>query len=281
MNRDQQNLKNPRSWGVFLATGVLILSLVFVAATFFLLARNAQHEQEWISRATDVQVTSQQLAKSAGEAAAGNLDAFLELGTSRSAIAAAMGILRSGSVANSLPPTPKAVSVPMKQLNQSWGRMSTNASSILEREKLIMELATARKIVQDNIPGIQKNTDTSISALTRSGAPTNQLVFASRQLVLADRILRRVSEVLRGGSDAVKAAESLAKERLQFEQVLNSLLRGNSKLGVTQVRNAEALQSLGKVKSLFENIKPQIDNILDSSSDLFEEIGRASCRERV
>ncbi len=48
------------------------------------------NEQEWISRATDVQVTSQQLAKSAGEAAAGNLDAFLELGNSRNTIAAAM-----------------------------------------------------------------------------------------------------------------------------------------------------------------------------------------------
>ena len=275
MHKDQQNIKNPRSWGVYLTTGVLIVSLLFVAVTFFLLARDAQNEQGWISRATDVQVTSQQLAKSAGEAAAGNLDAFLELGTSRSAIAAAMSDLRSGSAADGLPSTPRALTGPMKQLNLSWDRMSTNASSILEREELILDLATARKIVQDNIPGIQKNTDSSISALTRSGAPTNQLVFASRQLVLADRILRRVSEVLRGGSDAVQAAESLATERLQFEQVLTALLRGNSKLGVTQVRNAGALQSLGKVKTLFENIKPQIKIILDSSSDLFEVRGAA------
>ena len=102
MNKDQQELKTPRSWGVYLATGLLIVSLVFVAVTFFLLARDAQHEQGWISRATDVQVTSQQLAKSAGEAAAGNLDAFLELGTARRTIAAAMGNLRSGSVADGL-----------------------------------------------------------------------------------------------------------------------------------------------------------------------------------
>jgi len=275
MNKDQQKLKSPRSFGVYLATGLLIISLVFVAVTFFLLARNAQYEQEWLSHATDVQVTTQQLAKFAGEAAAGNLDAFLELGKSRSATSSAMGNLRTGSVAGKLPPVPKAVTMPMRQLNVSWDRMSNNASSILEREELILELATARKIVQENIPGIQRNTDTSISALTQSGAPTNQLVFASRQLVLADRILRRVSEVLRGGSDAVKAAESLARERRQFEEVLNALLRGNSKLGVTRVRNAGALQSLGKVKTLFENIKPQLDIILNSSSDLFEVRGAA------
>jgi len=275
MSKRQHQLKSPRSWGVYLATGFLIISLVFVAITFSFLARKAQHEQGWISHATDVQVTSQQLAKSAGEAAIGNLDAFLELGNSRNTIASAMSSLRSGSSADKLPPISKAITLPMKQLNLSWNRMSANASSILDREKLILDLAAARKIVQDNIPGIQKNTDNSISELTRSGAPTNQLVFASRQLVLADRILRRVSEVVRGGSDAVQAAENLDREQQQFEQVLNSLVRGNSKLGVTQVRNAAALQSLGRVKTLFENIKPQLKIILDSSGDLFEVRGAA------
>ena len=275
MNRSQPKTKSQRSWGLLLATGLLIISLIFVATTFLKLTHDAQNEQEWISHVTDVQVTSQQLAKSAGEAAAGNLDAFLELGGSRKTIAAAMGTLRSGSPSGDLPPTPRTVTMPMKQLNLSWNRMSTNASSILDREKLILELAMASNIVQDNIPGIQKNTDSAIKALTQSGAPSNQLVFASRQLVLADRILRRVSEVLQGGSNAVSAAENLANDQRLFEQVLTALLRGNSQLGITRVRNTKALQSLGKVKTLFENIKPEISTILDSSSDLFEVRGAA------
>jgi len=275
MRNKQPKLKTQRSWVVYLATGLLIISLAFVGITFFLLARHAQHEQEWISLATNVQVTSQQLAKSAGEAASGNLDAFLELGNSRGKITAAMGKLRGGSGSSELPPVPLAVEMPMKQLNLTWDRMSTNASSILDREKLILELASARNIVQENIPGIQKNTDTGIRALIQSGAPTNQVVFASRQLVLADRILRRVSEILQGGSNAVSAAENLGKDRDLFDQVLSALLRGNSSLGITQVRNTQALQSLGKVKSLFETIKPQIQTILDSSSDLFEVRGAA------
>ena len=275
MNKSQPKIKSQRSWGLLLATGLLIISLIFVATTFLKLAHDAQNEQEWISHATDVQVTSQQLAKSAGEAAAGNLDAFLELGGSRKTIAAAMEKLRSGSPSDNLPPTPRAITKPMKQLNLSWDGMSTNASSILDREKLILGLAMASNIVQANIPGIQKNTDSAIKSLTQSGAPSNQLVFASRQLVLADRILRRVSEVLQGGSNAVSAAESLARDQRLFEQVLTALLRGNSQLGITRVRNTMALQALGKVKTLFENIKPQISTILDSSSDLFEVRGAA------
>ena len=275
MKNIQAITKGQRSWVVYLATGFLIISLIFVAVTFFLLARHAQHEQEWISLATDVQVTSQQLAKSAGDSASGNLDTFLELGHSRGIIAAAMDKLRAGSVATKLPPTPLAVEIPMKQLSLTWNRMSTNASSILDREKLILELVSARNIVQENIPGIQKNTDASIRALTQSGAPTNQVVFASRQLVLADRILRRVAEVLQGGSNAVGASENLGKDRDFFDQVLTALLRGNKSLGITRVRNTQALQSLGAVQTLFETIKPQINTILNSSSDLFEVRGAA------
>jgi twitching motility protein PilJ len=275
MKNDQSNVKGQRSILVFLASGLLIISLVFVSITFYLLARNVQHEQEWMTLATNVQVTSQQLAKSAGESASGNLDAFLELGNSRGKITAVMSKLRVGSASTKLPSTPLAVEVPMKQLTLTWTRMNNNASSILDREKLILELASARNIIQENIPGIQKSTDASIRALIKSDAPTNQIVFTSRALVLADRILRRVSEVLQGGSNAVNAAENLGKDRDLFEQVLNALLRGNSRLGVTQVRNTKALQSLGQVKSLFETIKPQIEAILNSSSDLFEVRGAA------
>jgi twitching motility protein PilJ len=275
MSNQNPNDKGQRPVLVYLGTGLLVISLIFVAITFYFLARNAQHEQEWMSLATDVQVTSQQLAKSAGESASGNLDAFLELGNSRSKIEIAMGKLRLGSSDTGLPPAPKAVEVKMKQLNQTWERMSTNASSIHQRDQLILELASARNIVQENIPGIQKSTDACVRALTKSGAPTNQVVFASRELVLADRILRRVSEVLQGGSNAVKAAENLGKDRDLFEQVLSALLRGNSALGVTQVRNTQALQALGKVRTLFETIKPQIQAILDSSNDLFEVRGAA------
>lgn len=275
MQNQPPKVKNQRSMGVYLATGLLVISLVFVAFTFFFLTQHARHEQQWISLATDVQVTSQQLAKSAGEAASGNLNAFLELGNSSGKITAAMDQLRSGSVVTGLPPTPLAIDAPMRRLNLTWDRMSTNADSILDRESLLLELASARNIVQENIPGIQQHTDAGIRALTQSGAPTNQVVSSNRQLVLAERILRHVSEVLQGGSKAVGAADNLSRERDQFEQVLNALLRGNAKLGITQVRNSQALQSLGKVQALFATIKPQINAILDSSSDLFEVRGAA------
>ncbi len=87
--------------------------------------------------------------------------------------------------------------------------------------------------------------------------------------------LRHVSEVLQGGSKAVSGAENLARDQKLFEQVITALLRGSKELGVTQVRNSDAFVQLGKAKSLFEKIKPQLRSILDSSSDLFEVRGAA------
>ena len=264
-----------RPWVMYVATGVLVVSLIFVAVTIYALSRNAKYEQQWVKLATDAQVTSQQLAKSSGEAASGNLEAFVELDEARSKINEAMKRLRLGFTMEDLPPTPDRVKNQMQQLNETWIRIDNNASIILDREPLIVDLANARRTIQENIPGIQKNTDLGIRALTQSGAPTNQVVFASRQLVLADRVLRRVSEVLQGGSASVSAAESLRTDRDLFERVLNALVNGDDSLNIQRVRNAQALVALGEVSTLYDIISPQIDVVLDSSNDLFKVRGAA------
>jgi twitching motility protein PilJ len=247
-----------------------------------------------------VQVTSQQLAKSAAEAAAGNLDAFLELGNARDKITRAMNQLHSGSIEEALSPEPGEskiasllnklrpssgakgvpantgeVAAAMRQLNLTWDRMSTNTAHILDRQQLVLQLASARNLIQENIPDIEKSTDAVTRALTQSGAPTNQIVFASRELVLADRILRRVSEVLQGGSRAVSAADNLRKDTEMFKRVLVALRSGSQSLGISPVRNAEALRSLAEVKDRFDIVKPQLDAVLASSSDLFAVRGAA------
>jgi twitching motility protein PilJ len=275
MKNNQTEVKTRRSWVVYLGSLLLIVSLAFVSVTFFLLARHAQQEQKWASWATLTQVTSQQLAKSAGEAASGNLNAFTELRNARDKIKSAMTNLRAASIYPESSKMPEAVEKPLILLNQTWTNMDRNAGSILDREELILELASARDLIQSSIPGIQKSTDDSIRALTKSGAPSNQLVFASRQLVLSDRVLRRVAEILQGGANAVSAADNLAKDAELFDQVLRALLAGNERLGVSQVRNTQALQALGQAKDFFENIKPPINTILESSSDLFEVRGAA------
>lgn len=275
MSKEKQNATTVRSWVVILLTGLLLVSIAFVALTFFELARNAKHEQAWVAEATRFQVASQQLAKSAGEAASGNLEAFSELTATHAQMNNAMTVLSSGDASRSLPAVPPAVTNNLIRLNTTWKRISANTASITDREALLLSLAEASNNFKGIIPEIQESADNAVRQLTESGAPNQQVFGASRQLVLADRMLRRTSEILQGGSNAVNAARSLQSEIELFQQVLNALLRGNISLGITQVRNQQALSSLGRVRTLFGQAQPHLKAILDSSSDLFEVRGAA------
>jgi twitching motility protein PilJ len=269
-----KGLQVRRSLIILLLTALLLVSLVFVAGTFFMLTRNASHEAEWIQLATHVQVASQRLAKSAAEAAAGNLEAFAELAATHASMAADMDVLNNGSD-EGLPPAPGAVAYQVGELDQTWDDMSANASIIIERESLLLSMAEASSAFSQVVPGIQENTDSAARELTQSGAPIQQVFTVSRQMVLADRMLRRVTEILQGGSNAVNAADNLRREIGLFEQALTALLQGDRNLGVSQVRNQQALNSLGRVRTRFAEARPHLQSILDSSADLFEVRGAA------
>jgi twitching motility protein PilJ len=256
-----------RSKVMYLMVGLLMVLLAFIAVTFYLITRDSRNEQAWIGHATNVQVLSQQMAKSAAEAAEGAFMAFFELGDARNDISLAMAALRDGDASSSLPPVPAGMSEPVDALSATWQRMDQNAHTIIEREQLILELAKASTAFMDVLPKIQGLTDEAVRTLTQSGAPSDQIFVASRQLVLSDRILRHLKDMLRG-SNGPAAAENFAREVGSFESMLNALLRGSKAVGVTQVRNAEALNALGQVRELFMAAQPQISFILASSADL-------------
>lgn len=275
MNNNKKSPTSLRSWVVILLTAGLLVSIAFVAVTFFELARNAKNEQAWISEATLFQVASQQLAKSAGEAASGNLEAFSELTATHERMRNAINRLAAGDPSRRLPAVTADVTGSLSRLNSTWRRISANTTSITDREELLQSLAEANTSFKTIVPELQESADNAVRQLTESGAPNQQVFGASRQLVLADRMLRRTSEILQGGSNAVSAAKNLQSEIGLFDQVLSALQRGNASLGITQVRNQQALASLGNVRSLFNRARPSLQAVLDSSSDLFEVRGAA------
>src|SRR5690606_8464356 len=69
-----------RSKSMHLMVGLLVILLSFISVTFYLITRDSRNQQAWNSHSTNVQVLSQQMAKSASEAAEGTFMAFFELG---------------------------------------------------------------------------------------------------------------------------------------------------------------------------------------------------------
>jgi twitching motility protein PilJ len=260
---------------LYTLVGFLVLLLVFVAVTFFLLTRESRIEQEWIRLSSELQVNSQQLAKSATEAVDGNRSAFVQLSDWISAMSDEMSSLKNGSTVRNLPALPSSTSPTLRDLDELWLRMDGNTQSILERESMVLELAAASNSFIDAIPGIQELTDKAIRELTRNGASTQQVFVAGRQLVLSDRILRHLKEMLRGGSGSVTAADSLKQEIGYFEQTMNALLFGSRSVGVEQVTVSSARDALTRAQAIYEGVKPQLATILTSTSDILAVRGAA------
>jgi len=275
MNNDAAKPAPQRSGRLYIMIGLLVFLLAFVAVTFYLITRDSRFQQQWIGHTTNIQVLSQQMTKSAAEAAEGTLIAFFELSDARGDIAHDMSSLMEGDPVESLPPLPAAMSEPLDGLNQTWQRIDQNTQTIVEREELILELARASAQFIDVLPKIQELTDEAVRTLTQNNAPSQQIFVAGRQLVLSDRILRHLNEILRGGNGIGSAAENFRKEIDYFDQMLNALLKGSTSIGVTQVNNTKALNSLGQVREMFTEARPHIDFILASSADLLEVRGAA------
>ena len=211
--------------------GLLVFLLAFVAVTFYLITRDSRNQQEWIGHTTNVQVLSQQMAKSAAEAAEGTLIAFFELGDARGDIEHAMGSLKDGDPVQSLPALPESMGEPLGALNNTWQRIDSNTQTILEREDLVLNLAKASAAFIDVLPKMQALTDEAVRTLTQNNAPSQQIFVAGRQLVLSDRILRHLNEILRGGNGIVSAADNFRREIDYFDQMLSALLRGSDSVG--------------------------------------------------
>ena len=170
MTTTTTGLTTQKSHGLYAMVGLLVVLLAFVAVTFYLITRDSRNEQEWIRLATDLQVQSQQLAKSSSDAVEGITNAFLELGDSRSAIEETMEALKQGDTLKSLPPLPELMSSSVNELGEIWNRMSENASSILDREDQVLKLAGTSADFINIIPEIQAETDNVVRDLTQNDA---------------------------------------------------------------------------------------------------------------
>jgi twitching motility protein PilJ len=102
------------------------------------------------------------------------------------------------------------------------------------------------------------------------GAPAAQVAMAQRQSLLAERILGAVNTVLSGDESSQQAADAFGRDAARFGQVLNGMLQGNTSLRVSQVEDRDARARLMEISELFEFVSGSVDEILETSPELFK-----------
>ncbi len=251
---------------------VLILSLVAMIGAFWLINKQSTQDKEYIAHAGELRVLSQQIAKNATEAVSGKAEAFPLLKRARDEFQRRYNYLQSGDPSMSLPATggqSPVVAEQMQGVTATWNRVRQNTDSILESQETVLSLHDVAATLAETIPQLQVEYDEVVEILLETEAPAEQISVAQRQPWLAERIVRSVSKVLEGGEDSVMAADSFGRDAKLFGRVLNGMLEGNIAMNISQVEDEEAIDRLVEIADLFEFVSGSVDEILETSPELF------------
>jgi len=229
--------------------------------------RLANQDEQYIEHAGELRVLSQELAKNAVEAAGGKKEAFGQLKIARDNFATRWGYLTKGDSANGLPAAEIAT---MTNVEGVWNKVQGNADQIIRAEDIILSLHEVAATLAETIPQLQVEYDEIVEILLDNGAPADQVAVAQRQSWLAERIVRSVNKVLAGGEDAVMAADAFGRDASLFGRVLNGMIQGNVAMNISQVKDEEAVYALAEVAELFEFVSGSVDEILETSPELFQ-----------
>ncbi|WP_287963304.1 methyl-accepting chemotaxis protein [Alcanivorax sp.] len=240
----------------------LAIFIVLALANFLLSATTANKAQENITRASEMRVISQQIAKNALEAAAGNADAFELLDKSQKGFQSAWNAVKDEQVSD-----PEA----MARLQTLWDEVNANADVILKGEDTVLELHEVADTLAQTIPSLQAEYEGVVEILVTTDAAPEQIAFAQRQSWLAERIVRSIAKVLEGGDGAVIAADSFGRDASLFGRIMNGMIEGDAAMGIVQVNDPDALDYLAEIADLFDEfVNQSVDEILETAPELFQ-----------
>jgi len=248
---------------------VLILSIILLFANFAYLNTQSNYDKQYIGHAGELRVLSQRIAKNATEAAAGKALAFRLLSDARNDFERRWGYLREGDKATALPAAPAKVRDEMEAVRQDWETLRKNTDVILASEQTVLSLHQVAATLAETVPQLQVEYEKVVEILLQSGAPAAQVAVAQRQLLLAERILGSVNTVLAGDDSAAQAADAFGRDASRFGQVLEGMLGGNPAIQVTRVEDADARARLAEIAELFQFVSGSVDEILETSPELF------------
>ncbi|MDU9391632.1 methyl-accepting chemotaxis protein [Pseudomonas sp. zfem002] len=248
---------------------VLILSIILLFANFAYLNTQANHDKQYIGHAGELRVLSQRIAKNATEAASGKTVAFRLLSEARNDFEQRWGYLKKGDPSTGLPSAPVTVRGEMDAVQRDWETLRKNTDVILASEQTVLSLHQVAATLAETVPQLQVEYEKVVEILLQSGAPANQVAVAQRQALLAERILGSVNTVLAGDDTSVQAADAFGRDASRFGQVLAGMLGGDPGLQISRVEDPDARARLGEIAELFQFVSGSVDEILETSSELF------------
>jgi len=251
---------------------LLVLSVVLMALTFYKVADNAKHDKEYISLAGDQRVLSQQIAKYALSAAAGNRESFPVLQKYRDSFQQKLNYLKEGNPDPDmvLPASGDEVKEELRTVEGHWNGFRKQVDVIFKGRDPILAVRDNARAINEMIPQLLADSDEVVSILVEGNAPQEQIYKASVQLMLNQRIANNVNKVLVGGEGTVTAADRLGRDATIFRGVIQGMLKGDRQRGIARVKDADAREILGEISKNFNTVSGMVGAILEQTPVMFD-----------
>ena len=233
--------------------------------------REGQFNQSRLTKAGNLRVLSQQVAKNASEASQGTEEAFEQLTASTKEFQAQFNHLDRGDDSKGLPPSPASIKAnQVKQVADLWFDLNKNALVVSQGKETVVGLYDISRELAATIPQMQFLYQNVQDILLDTNTSAEQMMYTTRQSHYAERILRSFQKVLAGGDDASIAAENFGHDVDVFGEVLTGMLEGDAMMGISRVNNAEARLALEDIANQYVGVKQNVDFVIRSTEELFK-----------
>jgi len=251
---------------------LLVLSVVMMAYTFYVVAVHAKHDKEYISLAGDQRVLSQQIAKYALSAAAGNRESFDVLQKYRDQFQQKVNYLKEGNYESGmdLPASGDEVKSELAEVEGHWNEFRTQVDVIFKGKDPILAVRDNARAINETIPQLLADSDEIVSILVEGNAPQEQIYKASVQLMLNQRIANNVNKILVGGEGTVTAADRLGRDATIFRGVIQGMLKGDRVRGISRVKDSDAREILNEINKNFNLVSGMVGAILEQTPVMFD-----------
>lgn len=264
MKRKTRTSGDTNRW-VPILTVLLLIAIVGAVVTFVYVSMLERQQEQYLLRTAEQQVLAQKVAKYALEASSGNEQSFLRLRESRDRFTKILNDLKVGNDAADLPASPPVVRNELREVEGKWLELRSYADEILLNQNAILSVGEFVGVINEFIPQVQEISEQVVRILIRSGETQNQIYTATRQLMLSQRIENNVNRVLAGGAETVEAIDQFSQDAETFSRVLDGLLKGDKRLGITAVEDARGQARLKEVALLFSSVNDHAAEIIEST----------------
>lgn len=247
---------------------------MLMIATFTLVAKNNQHDEEYLGYVTKLRLLSQQITQQASQASRGNQLDFQMIANARLEYKSLLSKLTNGNPNSGMPETPPSASAALAVVRDLWENAETNTDTsiknLLEIQEVVSSMYSELTELNDVTVVLVERTEKLIEAMILGKATPSQMYIATRQLMLLERITHniRMSFIINDSKEGIRAEKQLNEAIREFAETLSVLMSGSEKISPVSSATPQAL--IQDLSTLFNERIKKIKFLLEHSQELYK-----------